>query len=277
MKKKDITAWVVISDTHIGSQLGLCPESGIMLDEGGMYYPNEIQKALWIHWQEFWKKKVPEMTEGMPYGLIFNGDLIEGVHHSATCQVSSNIKDHILAAEQILSPLVDKARGPLYVIRGTPAHVGTSGANEEELARILGAIPNSAGQYARYELWKRIGPFLAHFTHHISTVGSQYAEATAVHRELMECFTEAARHGEEIPDIVVRSHRHRYVKTEVATYKGTGIGVTTPAWQAKTGFVYKIAARNNHPQFGGIVILVNKKGELEIRKKVWSPKRGEIE
>ena len=277
MKQKDVKAWVVISDTHIGSQLGLCPDSGIMLDEGGMYYPNEIQKAIWFHWKEFWSKYVPELTEGKPYGLIFNGDMIEGVHHNSTCQASSNIKDHILAAEQILSPVVDKARGPLYVMRGTPAHVGASGANEEELARFLGAVPGSNGHYARYELWKRIGPYQAHFNHHISTTGSQYAEATAVHRELMECFTESARQGEEIPDLVVRSHRHRYIQTKITTHKGVGIGVTTPVWQAKTGYVYKIAARNTHPQFGGIVILVNKQGHLEVREKEWSPKRGEIE
>lgn len=51
---------------------------------------------------------------------------------------------------------------------------------------------------------------------------------------------------------------------------GFAKAVTTPAWQGKTPFVWKIAGgRLTTPQFGGLVIRLED-GELVIKRRVWT-------
>jgi len=276
VKIKDVLNWVVVSDLHCGCQLGLCPANGIRLDEGGMYKPNRIQRLVWGYWINFWKSWVPKVTKRKPYGVIVNGDVVDGSHHSSTHQITHNIADQAQIAYEILAPIVEKSKG-LYMIRGTEAHVGQSGENEERLARRLGAIPNEDGQYARYELWKKIGGGLAHILHHIGTTGSQAYETTAVGKELIEEYAEAGRWRLDPPDIVVRSHRHRFARVEIPTSRGEGIAVVTPGWQAKTPYAWKLpGARLSTPQFGGILI---RQGDevLYVRSQVWTIGRSKSE
>jgi len=268
---------IVISDTHSGCQLALCPPQGARLDNGGTYTPSPIQLKLWSYWQEFWGSWVPEFTKGEPFAVVHNGDAIDGVHHNSTTQISHNIGDQIDLAYAILKPVVEACEGRYYHIRGTEAHVGQSGVNEEALAKRLGAIPDAAGNFARYELWKRIGGCLVHCLHHIGSTGSAAHEASAVNAELTAIYMECARWAEEPPDYVVRSHRHRSISVNIDTAKGFSAAIVTPAWQLRTPFAWKIpGARNQSPQFGGIGI---RQGDYEhyYRRKVWHIERSPVE
>jgi hypothetical protein len=274
---EDIMNWIIISDTHFGCQLGLCPPDGVILDEGGRYIPSSIQGKVFSYWTKFWDEWVPMVTRNEPFGVIINGDTLDGVHHRSTTQISHNLTDQAKLASIVLQPIVDRCHGYFFMIRGTEAHVGASGQEEERLAKDLGAIPNEFGQHARYELWKKVGGGLVHLLHHIGTTGSQAYEATAVHKEMVEEFTEAGRWSEQPPDIVVRSHRHRYIQTEIASDLGTATSVVTPGWQAKTPFVWKIpGGRLSPPQFGGIIIRQGDE-ELHVRHKVWTIGRSKVE
>lgn len=278
-KTEKLKNLVVVSDIHAGCRLALCPPSGSSLDDGGTYKPSKFQQKMWKYWDIFWDEFVPEATKGEPFGVVVNGDAIDGVHHRATTQISHNLEDQVELAFQILQPIVELAEGRFWVVRGTEAHVGPSGLYEEALAKRLGAIPNQEGQFARYELWKYVGPKLVHFLHHIGTTGSQAYEATAVHKEFTECCIEAARWGLEIPSLIVRSHRHRYIETTIATKEGRGTAVVTPGWQGRTPFAYKIpGARLSLPQFGGIVIRYDSDSDvLYTRSKVFTIDRPEAE
>jgi hypothetical protein len=262
---------VVFSDTHSGCRLGLCPPTPVPLDDGGAYVASEFQRKVWALWREFHDEWVPEVTDGEPYDLVHNGDAIDGVHHNSTTQISHNIEDQLTLAEMILKPEADKCRkagGTYYHIRGTEAHIGKSGVYEEQLARRLGAKPNGDKQAARYDLWKRIGTDgpLVHFLHHIGTTSSTARETSAVNAELAAEFNEAAQWGRVPPDIIVRSHRHRYSSIELPTKRGRATSVVTPGWQGKTPFVWKIAgARLTEPQFGGLVIRYNDEGVFYVR------------
>lgn len=268
--------YVIISDLHCGCQLGLCPPGGARLDEGGRYLPNAIQKKIWLYWREFWEKFVPQVTKNQPWGLVINGDAIDGIHHGATTQISHNLADQRRLAIDVLGPVAMRAKA-VYLIRGTEAHVGKSATEEEAIAAELGAVPNEHGQRARYDLWLKIGDGLAHVMHHIGATGSQAYEATAVHKELTEEYTEAGRWGERPPDIVVRSHRHRFIKSEIASDHGNAQSVVTPGWQAKTPFAWKIAgARLSAPQFGGIVLRQGDE-DLFVRHRVWTIGRSKVE
>src|SRR3972149_3317230 len=205
---------VVFSDTHCGCRLGLCPPDGVPLDDGGNYSPSPLQQKVWGIYEEFrdWVKRV---TKGEAWDLAMNGDALDGVQHHAVTQISHNLKDQLACAVYAIGPIVKECKrsgGRYYHIRGTEAHVGPSAQEEERLAEHLGAEPNESGPFARWELWKRVGAgkgHLCHFLHHIGTTGSQAYESTAVHKELVESFVEAGRWGDEAPQGIVRSPKHR--------------------------------------------------------------------
>lgn len=269
--------WVVINDLHCGCQMGLCLPRNKM-DGGGVYTPNNVQKKIASYWREWWEKWVPRFCEGR-FGVVINGDVVDGVHHRSTHQWTHNMKDQGRCAYELLAPVCHQAE-ELYVIRGTEAHDGISGEEAEALAEKLGAKKDEAGNHARFELWLKIGSGLVHALHHIGTTGSSAYESTAVHKELTEAFQEAGRWGERPPDMIVRAHRHRYLKTEVSSEHGSATAVVVPGWQAKTPFAWRIpGARQAPPQFGGIVIREGSDadGDLYVRRKVWTIGRGRVE
>ncbi len=116
-------------------------------------------------------------------------------------------------------------------------------------------MPDEVGISARWEVWKWVGDGLVHVMHKIGATGSQSYESTAVHRELTEEYIEAARWHERAPDVIVRSHRHRHISTQIATAFGEGIAFTTAAWQLKTPHTHQLpGARLAQPQIGGSII-----------------------
>lgn len=263
---------VFISDTHSGCGLALCPPEGVTLDDGGEYHPSLLQQKMWGVWEAFWQW-VEIATRGEPYHLVHNGDAIDGSHHQSTYQITHNLTTQRRIAFNILKEPVARTvavGGTYWHIRGTEAHVGKSGQEEEALAKELGAKPSDNGNYARWELRLRVGKALVHATHHIGTTGSAAYEATGVHKELTEAYVEAARWGHEPPDVIVRSHRHRNVQTEIHTKKGNAFAFVTAAWQLKTPFAYRIpGGRHSQPQLGGSVVRYHD-GEIFTRHFVYS-------
>lgn len=277
---KPVRNLIVFSDTHCGCRLGLCPPGPIPLDDGGTYQASAFQLKMWAMWREFWDVWVPEVTRKEPYDIVHNGDVIDGVHHNSTTQVSQNIEDQLRIADRVLRKEVERCRargGQYYHVRGTAAHVGQSSVWEEQLAARLGAKPNKEGQHARYDLWKHVGGALVHLLHHVGTTSSAAHEASAVNAELTAEYVESARWGHRPPDFVVRSHRHRSIAVDINSAKGYAAAIVTPGWQGKTPFAWKVAgARISEPQFGGIAI---RQGDEEFyyRRRVWSIDRSAAE
>lgn len=268
---------VIISDTHCGCRLGLCPGKGVAIDEDGFYAPSRLQKVVWSWWEEFWGEFIPKATKGEPFDLLHNGDGVDGAPHHAITGISQNPSDQLNIALACLREPVRQcfdSGGKYYHIRGTEAHVGKSGSQEEELAKQLGAVKNSAGQHARYEIWYKMGKHLVHCLHHIGTTSSAAHESSAVNAELSALFTESARWGERRPSVIVRSHRHRAIEIRLPTESGFVTSCVTPAWQLKTPFAFKIAgARLAPPQIGGVLIRLDSDGNPYTQMFVRSIKR----
>lgn len=270
---------VVVSDMHCGCSLGLMPEWGARLDNGQLVTPSPEQRKVWAAWVEFWREWVPENTKGELFSVVVNGDAIDGRHHQATTQWSHNLADQTRCAKECLDHALQQCEGapPLYWVRGTEAHVGPSGENEESLAQLMGAVPTAGGLHSRHELRIDLDGALVDIQHHISPTGSNAYETTALQKEFAIACEEAGRWGQEPPDVIVRSHRHRLAKTEVPTQRGSGIVVTTPGWQLKTPFTYRLAgARQSLPQFGGILVR-HGDGHIYTKHRVWCIDRAPIE
>lgn len=268
-ERKQINCLVVVSDIHAGCRVALCGSGPIQLDDGGTYTPSAMQSKLYSWWEEFWGEWVPQATDGEPFAVAVNGDVVDGVHHQTVTQISQNLVDQQNIAVNLLKPVRDLCDGRFYMIRGTEAHVGQSGQNEEKVAQALEAIPAETGQRARWDLWKQVGDNkrggLVHLAHHIGTTGSSAYESSAPQRELTEAFVESGRWGEEAPRVVIRSHRHRYIQNRVAGQNGEYIVAVTPSWQMKTPLSYRImSGRQSQPQIGGILVRFHK-GELFVR------------
>ncbi len=260
---------VVVSDLHCGCQLGLCPADGVQLDEGGFYRPGSLQTKVGDMWDHFWKVWIPKACHNEPFAVVVNGDSLDGSHHGAVHQISHNLSDQAKIAYELLAPIVEACQGRFYMVRGTEAHVGPSGQQEEELADKLGAIPDESGRHARYELWAEVGKGLVHVMHHVGTTGTTHYESTAILKELAESYTEAGRWRLRPPDVVVRSHRHRHIEVRVPTDLGYGISFSTAGWQLKTPFTYKIpGGRVTTPQIGGSLIRQGDE-DLYTRHRIW--------
>jgi hypothetical protein len=251
----DIKNIIVVSDQHCGCRVGLCHPDGVALDDGGWYKPSAFQLKLWSIWDEFWDVWVPKVTHGESYVVVANGDMVDGVHHGSTTQISQNLEDQCEIAHRIFKPIVERCEGRFYMVRGTEAHVGKSAKEEERLAKSLHAIPNKQRQYSRWELNKYCGPFVCNFMHHIGTTSSSAHETSAVNAELHAAFVEAGRWGRVPPAVTARAHRHRNCEVRIPTHWGYGISFVTAAWQGKTPFAFKVAGgRMTTPQFGGSAI-----------------------
>jgi hypothetical protein len=251
---------IVVSDLHCGCRLGLFPLHRVTLDEadGGGWTASSFQRKLFAYWTEFWHEWVPRITKHEKYDLCINGDLIDGVHHGSTTQISHNIEDQVDIACAVLEPILDKVKGKVFVVRGTSPHDGESGKDAANISKRLKTTCFKNGNRSAQELWIRTGDALVHCVHTIGTTSSSAHEASAINAEIISEYVEAARWGEEPPNYVVRSHRHRSMAVDIDAKKGNKLcyaaGLVTAGWQGKTPFLFRTAARTSQPQFGGLCI-----------------------
>lgn len=264
MRKRSVNNLVVVSDQHMICRLGLFPSKfRLKLDSGGWYAPSRLQKIVWGWWEEFWKEWVPDVTRGEPYSVAIGGDAVDGgAHHGNTTHISANTDDQERLALEVLKPVAERAVR-FFMLRGTEAHAGQSGCDEESLARQLKAVPDGEGHHARWRLRLRVGHGLVDLAHHIGTTGSMAYETSAIQKELEQIYVEAARWGEEPPDVVIRCHRHTNAETRIRVMKkvngrrvqGFATSCTTPGWQLKTPYAWKVpGGRRARPQFGGTLV-----------------------
>ena len=276
MNNAKISNCIDISDTHIGCQFALCP-SRVRLDGGGTYRASKFQRSILRCWNSFWDKWVPMVTRGEPYCVVLNGDGMDGRHHRTSTQISQNLTDQQNMAYEILAPVVEKAKGGFYFLRGSRAHSGEAGENEEDLAERLGAVKDEAGNHSRYELWLKIGECLAHFSHHIGVTSSAAYETSALMGEYANACVDSAKWKLSAPDVIARAHRHIHTEIRVPTKHAYGIVFVTSGWQLKTPFVYRTpGGRVRTPTIGGSLI---RQGDEEFytRHKTWSIPRVKTE
>jgi hypothetical protein len=252
-------AVVAVSDLHIGSTVALCPPEGIEVADKGIYMPNKFQKTLWKYWLNFWTEYVPRATQGAEKViLVINGDTIDGVHHKTiniatpSWQAQESAAVSILAKTFSLCPVKFVHK---FVVKGTDAHVDVSGVSEERIAEAIGAETNDIGEYASYQWRLDVGGMIFQFAHHIGVTSSAAYESSAPMREMVAGLVEAAQWDRSMPDVIVRSHRHRFIPVSIPSVRGRIHSVITPAWQLRTPFVERID-RMRMPHIGGVVFIV---------------------
>lgn len=230
MRKGDALKIVVVSDLHVNSSVALWPPD--FVDDDGMPRPqSKTQTWLWRNWLDFISK-----IEG-DYIVVVNGDPVHGIHADKDTQVvTTNRASMLRAAGLVLEPLTIRALG-IYFTKGTMYHDGPSGCDAESLAQALEAMADpDTLQSSRWYLRMNLDGKLFTFAHH--TPFARVYPETPPARRWKEAKEDFADFGTEIPDAIVRSHVHRGQVFPDRT--GQRYFFTTPGWQLRYGYAYKV-------------------------------------
>ena len=277
------TIVAVASDLHCGSTIGLCPDTGIELDDGGWYEASDAQKWLWSEWKQHWQTvKALSRKKTLPLGL--NWDMIDGDHHR-TPQIASPLTGiHIRTAmESLAVPLALKPK-QVHVVRGTASHVGRSAESEEGIARALHGQgwpveqDPDTGMYSSYRRRLDIGSVRLDIAHHgrmgqrantRRSYSSLYAfdvwaeNALDMWQEMKRGNLQKAWDEKRPPDIGIRSHNHQYMDSGY-DHRGVTRMIACPAFQLATEWVHRIAAENM-ASIGILVLVIEDDGSVEVK------------
>lgn len=288
------TIIAIPSDTHCGSPVGLFPPVTWALSSGGNYTPTKLNELVFEAWKDSWLeiKKIKERLNARLI-VVHNGDGVEGVHHRTTEVITYRLDEHerihkacMTSALNLVGFNADKGDMLFYVF-GTPAHVGEGGAAEENIAREMGAIPmtppsaNSFFQDGVY-LWDtlriRVNGRLFDIRHQGPHPGGRpWLKGNNFLYMLRSIYLESIRNKGELPDYVIRSHRHTWIppvtfRDEDAVNGNVEItGFLTPCFQAKTSYGHRVTW-DHFTNIGMLYFIVSGNGQT-----VWRCPRVTIE
>lgn len=250
----------IVGDTHTNSTLGLCPLSGVELDEGGTYKPNKVQRALWKAWEDFTDTVVSlRDLHGAKLCTIFNGDICDGDHHNTTQIISRSEATMFRIVHKTLSKLYDES-DVNFVTRGTRAHRGASGSIEEKFAEDIGAVKDPlGGSFSWGHALLNIEGVLIDIAHHATMGRLPWTMKNAGNSLASRVLFQYANRRERIPHLAFRSHNHRYADS----YTHYAVrGICLPAWQGVTEHIESIDP-GAVADIGGAIVLC-KGGKYEV-------------
>lgn len=269
MASKRAVVVAITSDHHTGSTLGLCPPEGVRLDDDGKYTPSKAQLWLWDNWCKYWKAVAQIRTElNAELRCVYNGDLSEGDHHGTSQIISRNPEPAAYVSDRVFSVPLDLKPERSFVVRGTEAHVGPSGATEEAWARRMKAEKNPETKtWSWWHLRFAVHGVRFDFQHHGRTGQRPWTRLGVVGALAAEIFYEHARCEIPYPHIAVRSHRHQHFDTHDA--HPTRL-IQTAAWQLKTAHAHKVVPESI-ADVGGHIVIVQPDGEYSVQHKLYRP------
>lgn len=243
-----------VGDLHAGSTLGLHPQAGSALDDGGTYHPTKGQKWLWEKWsQRFWPRVAETRRDRL--ALLLNGDLLDGAHHNTTQVSSGNPTVQLDILDSCLAPAFDLKPDLIVITRGTEVHVGGSACFEELAAkrwkeRGLPVHPHkSTGALTWWHFTAEFSGVLIDMAHHGQGLPRRgWTKENGANLHAADMFFKHAKAKRRWPDLVLRSHIHVHgdsVDKFPLRY------ISLPAWQLKTGFGFRITT--DFADIGGVI------------------------
>ena len=268
--KQKAIVLAVVSDVHVGSTLGMVPEDGVKLDDGGVYNPSANNVWLWKCWKDYWEK-VRAARRRAKLCIIYNGDFYEGDHHGTTQIISKNPETIDYLSDEVYK--IPKALRPDYqiVVRGTEAHSGASGAVEEAFARRIGATEDPDNNTHSWWMFKgEFNGLLVEAQHHGKIGRLPWTKSNALNQQASQILQEYAERDRRPPALVFRSHMHKWADSYKANRKVRLI--QTPAWQLKTAFAHKVAP-NSPPDIGGIIVTIEPDSSYHVQEELYDQPR----
>ena len=260
---------LLLSDTHIGSTVGLWPNE-FMSQSGHPLPPSVFQDWLLECWEDMQLSvmlKVAELSgDSLPeLTTVFNGDVIEGIHHRSIEIMSANMDDQFGAAFKLFDPIRELS-DKMFMIKGTECHTRNA---EITIGDSLGCEKNEETGHAAFDHLKiDVDGCVMDFAHHTSATTRPYLEASIHSIQMGVAIMEAHRNGTAVPHVVCRAHRHRH-----GIYRdGNTVSAITGPWQGLTRHGRKVVpAAVCNPS---VILFEFKEGQLlpETHEIVYVPK-----
>lgn len=250
---------IIFSDTHFNSRAGLMPNIH-QLESGQVVKPNSGQLTILNWWYEIWNI-LDDKTKGQAL-VICNGDAVHGIKKKARL-VSGNDVDMCDMTYQMFKPIRDKYQ-KFVMIKGTEWHVATY---EETIARRLKLERNAQNQASRFGVRIRMDNDAIIDVKHHGPVNMPNTKGSMHIREWNHCNMEKLRQsGQDLPDMVVRSHGHSFAAVWTAQRLVRCRTVTTPAFCLLDEFAFKsVSGRNAVADVGMIHLYIDEDDMIQIK------------
>ncbi len=264
---KNPIVFAVISDTHCGSTLGLFPPR-FVLDDANTAGPSPAQRWMWRNFQLFCAKgkTTAEQHDAKIISLI-NGDIVEGVHHASSQLHTLNTNEMVRIAYAALESLIVLSE-QVYVVRGTPSHVGPSSKHDEAFAKDISAVKDG-NRYSWWHLPLDVNGTRFDIAHHGKLGRLPHTKPNALNGVAIATIAEYSMSGDKPPHVVIRSHLHQFADTGL-NYPTRVIA--TPGWQLITGFIHRIQP-GALADVGGLIFVCYPGGRYDLDVVRFRPKR----
>lgn len=259
----------VISDTHTNSTVGLLDPDGMSLDDGGRRRPNPIQSHLYERFSKYLDTLRGATRKGDKVYGIHLADAVDNIAQAKTTQlISRNEADIVRGGYDTLRPWVDLCRDGVFMIRGTPAHVGQSGYLEEILADRIGTLrwPKDSSTASLPYLEATFGGVFIHAAHHATLGRLPWTRLNSLGNQSYKLVNAYAKKHQPPPTIALRGHCHRTADSHDA-YPVRFI--IAPCWQMQTEYGNKLSP-GELPEIGGIIITIDG-GQVDVNTIIYPP------
>lgn len=186
-------------------------------------------------------RRIKKDSEGMQKVIVFNADLIEGLHHH-TIQLKVLSVDHmVLIANDIIETFLQevgfsvKNGDELYFGSGTESHTGYKEVEIASNFKHLGAKYYDELRLSKNgrDIW---------FAHQWVGVGKGHNEGNPIHNGLKSLYYDCLKEKRKMPDLVIGSHFHKAGLGSFSQQWKTYYGIITPSLQMKTRHGLKVSA-----------------------------------
>lgn len=225
-------------DFHSGSDTSLAPPNFYVKSKDRVYPLSRSQEWLLECWKET-LKAVGAASIGRPLVFCYGGDGVDGVQHHGSTQTFGNRHEQREMLFELLRPIVNISDA-IYALKGTSAHVGEEGSEDQTVAEMMGARID-------YDWRLRINGRILEWAHHGVTVSKRpHLEEAAIIRQGVDIDTECALERIEKPSLVMWHDRH--VSPALVKLRDMWLCVC-PCWQLPTEYVKSFAPRSK-PSIG---------------------------
>lgn len=273
MARWDRYVLAVVSDLHVGSTVGLCQSEPVELDDGGTYTPSRLQQWLHANWQDFWKRVEKAKRRADGFGVLCNGDLVDGDHHGTPQIVTRDLNVQLYVLKKLFEPVLALSPTTCVVVRGTEAHVGKGAAMEESFARWVRArgvtVPGdrATGMVSHWHFRGTIGGHVVDAAHHGRMGARPWTRAGVAGNLAAQIVMEAATRGDPIPEVAFRSHYHTHIDTH---HMFPTRLLQTPGWQFHTAYAHRVVPEVLS-DIGGLLVSFEPNKPPEVEAALYKP------
>lgn len=232
------------------------------LDAGGTYNPSRAQRIIWRQWAECWETIRNLRNVGDRVIVTVMGDCVDGKHHDTSELVTQRVEEQerifIECLDWALKVIDFDGHDLLQFIAGTPAHAGELAQAERRIASDF-----NAQLYDRRKF--EVHGVKFDLCHDGMTIGKRaWTDDTSLRSVLKSMLFEGLLYRQEIPDFVIRAHRHRWMFADFARGKYEIQGFMCPAFQLKTNYGVRYTSTSaKPPDIGMLYVLVQDNGSTE--------------